>query len=856
MTVLSYTPSHVDREILERLTTGASRQRLIETLVEAVRSEIGRRAHQHHLVIGPRGSGKTHALTLVAHRLRSDPELGARVLPVSLAEEEVAHHPADLMHKVLERLADLLDGMDGDGVVAARRECRTALAVLRSEGDDERALEIALGALEEAAARLGRLLVAILENFDSLLYSGPGLSRSSAAPGQWALRRQLQSNPGLVLLAAAPTLFGEVCDPRAPFYDFFRIHTLEELPPAEMVDLIRTRIKVELGNDSLESAQRTRLQCLADHFEERVPKLRGVLTLTGGLPRFAHLLFDLLAETDVRRTVDVISRFLDAQTPYFQTRLDPRLVPEAELEVLDFLAASEAPRTTSEIAAGLRAKSPNVVTTYLKRLRARGLVRPIGTSRKDLRYDLTEPLFRVWRRFRIGRTEREQILVLAEFVAALFEKPELEADWTALAAVETGALRRRVIEAALEHYGWEPLIKSYLSEDQDLNCLITAAEKELLTGTLSKADGFYRQAIEKLRTMGRPRELSYRLCRWSQVILLSGRPGEALAISKEAEEHAANLGDDLIGAHAVHSRGKALLSLGEDQAALQAFQDALEFSQKVGSDLGCANAIHGIGEVLLYRGDLQAALQAFQDAFELHQKVGSGLGRANASRSRGEVLLELGDSQGALQLFQDALELYQEIGDNGGAGICHRGLGQIAFSQAKWEPGTYHLRSAYELSRKVVVQFNMGLCRDDLWRGLLQAAGEINLPQWQRLLRNTEPLLQDIGENEDSRAALIRFAIGTLERLGPEVFLETLPILESRLPSSQSTLLQPARLAAEVQTGQRSATLSEETVEMRRAVQEVLTHLETQEQASRPRPSQRGKRTKRRKPASRRTSAS
>ena len=217
MPVLSYSPSHTEIALLERLTTGTARHRLIETLVEAVRSEVGRESHQHQLLIGPRGGGKTHALTLVAHRLRTDPELASQTFPIVLAEEEVASQPADLIRRVVEKLVGSLEAeTDLAGRNAALQECRSALSAFRSEDDDERALDLAVGALEAASTALGRLLVIVIENLHSLLYAGPGLSRKTALHGQWGLRRTLLETHGLLILGGAPSLFGEVTSPNAP----------------------------------------------------------------------------------------------------------------------------------------------------------------------------------------------------------------------------------------------------------------------------------------------------------------------------------------------------------------------------------------------------------------------------------------------------------------------------------------------------------------------------------------------------------------------------------------------------------------------------------------------------------------
>lgn len=852
MPVLSYTPSHVDREVLERLTAGASRRRLIETLVEAVRAEVGRATHQHHLLIGPRGSGKTHALTLVAHRLQSDPDLGSRTLPLLLAEEEVARHPADLMRKILEKLADRLADLDGTGVAAARKECREALAVLRSEGDDERALEIAVGALEGAAAALDRLLITVVENFDSLLYSGPALSRGTAVPGQWALRRALLASRGLLLVAAAPSFFGEVCDPRAPFYDFFRVHQLDELPPEEMLDLIRTRLAVELENGSPGPRRRERLEALADHFEERSPKLRGTLTLTGGLPRFAHLLFDLVAETDVRRTVDVLARFLDEQTPYFQTRLDPRLIPEAELEVLDFLATSGAPRTPSEIAAGLRAKSPNVVSTYLKRLRERHLVRQAGTSRRDVRYDVAEPLFRVWRRFRLGRTEREQIVLLAEIIAALFAQPELEADWKALEGIPAAAFRRQVIEAALERHG-SSLAPSDVgtgkaAEMSEGERLIQAALEEVLTGSVEKAYELFKPALEEVRQQGDRWGLMTMLIIFAHLGLRSGRTKEALAIAQEAEQLASEIGDNYGGADALFIRGM-LLDEGKDpEAALEVLQQAETLFLKVGEDLGRADVLMVRAEILCQLGDTEAALQALQEAGTLYHQVGSASGRVDVLADRGHIFFYLGDNTSAFEAYKEAESLLGVVGDDVLANY-YWGYGRLVCSQGDWETGIEHLLTAYNLARKTGIRRNVRTSRSAIWLELLRAGLELPPQSFYKLLSQAGRLVEEVSENEEALQELTRFGGSALVSFGPEPFLAMLPVLEAHLPTSHADLLRPIRLAAEIRAGRIDELLAEEAEEMRRAVREILSWVEA---SSRNKPARKRSPAKKKRPHSNR----
>jgi tetratricopeptide (TPR) repeat protein len=822
MPLLSYSPSHTEIPVLERLTTGAARHRLIETLVEAVRAEVGREAHQHQLLIGSRGSGKTHALTLVGNRLRTDPELQSCVLPIVLAEEEVASHPADLMRKVLEKLAATLEAQQGlTGRDAALRESRATLAALRSERDDEQALGMAVGTLEAASSSLGRLLVLVIENLDMLFYAGQSLSRRTAVEGQWGLRRALLEARGLLVLGAAPSLFGEVTNPNAPFYDFFRLHHLSELSPEEMLSLIRSRLELERENEALDITRKKRLQALDENFDARTPKLRGLLVLTGGLPRFAHLIFDLLAETDISSVAATISRFLDEQTPYFQSRLDPRLIPEAELEILDTLASAPGPLTPKEIAGELRGKAPNAVAMFLKRLRERGLVRQVGPSRKDTRYDLTEPLFRVWRRFRLGRTEREQVVILAQFVAAMFERKELETEWQGLAEITTGELRRSVVESALRLKGWDP------PEKARPHALVQEAEHEYMTGSLLKASEIYDQTVAIAREESpKKKGLIFLLNRSAHIKLLIGAPSKAMQLSTEAEQLATDLDDDLGRAHAIRNRGQVLFRLGDNQQALQAFHNADELYEKMGDDCGRANAIRNRGEVLVVLGDNQQALKAFHSAEELYRKVDDDLGRANAIRNRGEVLFRLGDSQQAVNAFRSAEELYRKVNDDLGLGGFHFENGRLAWAQEDWSKWLDHLLTAHQLALRLGHRFNTELAAEEVWKGLSKLAARVEPESFRRLLRSIQPLLRTAATEEAARDGLVRFALTLLAGPGPGFLLDVLPVLEGELPETQATILRPVRLAAEIQSGRRLKELAEEPEEMRRAVNEVLRWIE------------------------------
>jgi tetratricopeptide (TPR) repeat protein len=509
-----------------------------------------------------------------------------------------------------------------------------------------------------------------------------------------------------------------------------------------MVALIKSRLDLELENETLDSARRTRLQALADHYEGRIPKLRGLLVLTGGLPRFAHLLFDLLAETDLSSVAGTLSRFLDEQTPYFQSRLDPRLIPKAELEVLDAIASAAGPLTPKEVAARLRARSPNAVATCLKRLRERGLVKPTGPSRRDVRYDLTEPLFRVWRRFRRSRAERDQVVLLADFVAAMFDRPELEADWQGLMKTEAAGLRRSVVETALSLQGWKPPQPEFASILEGLpgpiKDLIERADQEYSIGTELKAFELLSEALVAVRREGSETSLTWLLNWFAAIANFAGQFEAGRQAAVEAEERSTREEEDLGLALATINRGYSHLGLGDNPQALEAFKIAEDLFLKNGHDLGHAHSLCGRGEVLLQLGDNSRALEAFKIAEDLLLKSGYDLGR----------------------------------------GVCYFGFGRLEWAEGKWENGLDHLLTAHRLG----LRRGREAAASTIWSYLGDVVSRMETGTLHRLLRRTEPLLIETGTDELARQQVIRFARGLLTAQGPELLLDILPILESGLP--------------------------------------------------------------------------
>lgn len=101
----TFTPSLSKPETLEAITVG--RRLELSRIVELVANSVNTRAKHHVLLVGPRGIGKTHLISLVNHRLQNAIELQDRMITVWLKEEEWGVSSfLDLLLRILRNLAE------------------------------------------------------------------------------------------------------------------------------------------------------------------------------------------------------------------------------------------------------------------------------------------------------------------------------------------------------------------------------------------------------------------------------------------------------------------------------------------------------------------------------------------------------------------------------------------------------------------------------------------------------------------------------------------------------------------------------------------------------------------------------
>lgn len=385
----SFTPSLMDAESLEALFV--QREDLAARIVDLTRDSALTAAKYHFLLVGPRGIGKTHAVSLIYHRVKALPDIREKLLIAWLREDIWGVSSfLDLLIQILQAICK----EDGDEALRVRTEEIFQHAPKQAE-------RVAADLLNEYVGT--RTLLLIVENLDAL-FTGLGDA------GQKRLRAYLQENPFCTILATSPSLFNGVSLQTSPFYGFFTTHHLQEFDFDHAHDFL-TRIAAYRKDTKLTSFLRT---------PQGRARVRAVHHLAGGNPRVYTIFAQFLNRASLERLVGPFMRAMDDLTPYYQSRMT--LLSAQQRKIIELLCERRGAITVKEIAQRCFI-THQTASGQLKQLREMRYVSatPIG---RESYYELSEPLMRIC--LDVKKHRGEPLRLFVEFLRCWYTKPELE----------------------------------------------------------------------------------------------------------------------------------------------------------------------------------------------------------------------------------------------------------------------------------------------------------------------------------------------------------------------------------------------------------------------------------------------
>ena len=398
-----------DEEVIEQFVV---RKHELNIVLEVLRGNIDSPSCQHALVVAPRGRGKTMLLARVAAELRTDHKFSKHLFPVQLMEE--SHEIFNLADFWLDTLFHLArESAKHDPVLA--EELQETHADLTDRWHEEALADRVRAAVLEAADRLGKKLVLMVENLQALCGN---VDKDFG----WKLRGSLQSEPQIILLATATSRFKGLDDAEQPFFELFRIVALEPLATEEC-----RRLWQVVSGDAV-----------SEH------EIRPLEILTGGSPRLLVIIAGFARHRSLCQLMEELVELIDEHTEYFRGHLE--VLAKGERRVYIAVIDLWQPSSTGEIAARAR-MDVRPVSTLLGRLVQRGAVIAEGSGKKRL-YAAAERLYSIYYKLRRERDEAAAVENLICFMTVFYGVGEL---YQMSSRLTSEAVESKVIREGIEY---------------------------------------------------------------------------------------------------------------------------------------------------------------------------------------------------------------------------------------------------------------------------------------------------------------------------------------------------------------------------------------------------------------------
>ena len=412
-----YSPGNMSRESLETLFVG--RDEIMEDVLLRLTKSIQGPEKHYILLVGPRGSGKTHFIALVRHRLmdRLDDEDGhAAALVAELNEEEwgVASF-LDLIVRILKVLADQAPNL--------QTKIDTIFGKFSKDPDEAEAYAVAL--LRQQTQ--GKTLMLLCENLSDL-FCGLG------DEGQRKWRSAIQEDGNWTIVASTPSLFAALTLQDNPFYGFFTIRQLEKIDFETALELLAKKAAYE-DRHELANLLRTPLGRA---------RARAIHHLAAGNHRAYVVLFDFLDRESLDDLTVPFMHMVDDLTPYYQDRM--RQLSPTQRKIVEFLSQQGIPTTIKDISIP-SLMSHQTTAKQVGELEAAGFVSRIRIGRNTF-CELSEPLMRICIEVKDNNTHHFRLFV--DFLRHWFSTSELERRHSAFRhGDQTTRLDRVHVEEAL-----------------------------------------------------------------------------------------------------------------------------------------------------------------------------------------------------------------------------------------------------------------------------------------------------------------------------------------------------------------------------------------------------------------------
>jgi len=377
-----YNPLNQTEE--EALKNFVVRQKEFRCIFNDIKGSTMAHPEPHYVIQGQRGQGKTTLLLKLYYEIRRDEQLNRFIIPIIFKEEQ--YHIGSLFD-LWAHTAEILEEEDPEFVGLYE-----AIDVVYDSRDAESA---AFGLVEKALKEKKKKLVLLLDNIGQLL-------AKLEEREHHRLREILLSCAEIRIIGASAVVLEYTFDYSKPFYELFRLITLEGLTEPDTVALL-LNLGEHYGQESIKR--------IVANEPGRIETLRR---LTAGVPRTIILLFEIFVDHENGGAFQDLEFVLDRVSPLYKHRMDD-LSPQQQ-KIVDAIAMNWDAMGVKEIAGKTRLES-KAVSSQLKLLEKNHIIHKVKTSTKNYYYQVTERFFNIWYLMRYGKRHgKNRVLWLVHFL--------------------------------------------------------------------------------------------------------------------------------------------------------------------------------------------------------------------------------------------------------------------------------------------------------------------------------------------------------------------------------------------------------------------------------------------------------
>lgn len=385
-------------EKLEKMLVG--RSHIVDILVSAQLSHINSGMPPQYLVIGPRGSGKTHILRIVYDRLSKNTEFMATHEIAYMVEDETGIGSYfDLLQRIFEAIKRWSNDTQKNQYIAEQVEI---LKDIHPNQWAKSAEQILLSILKDKS------LLVLIENFDSIL---KGIDKKNDVAEIAKLRDFVQQHNQLSFIATSQSLINALSDNQNPLYGFFNIIQLKRLTLDESFEYVK-KVALAENNDEL-------VQFLETH--DGKGHLEAIHQFTKGNHRLLLVFFDFLKAEFRSNLSDVFLKSIDELKPYYESFIR-NLAPQQQ-KIVQYLCLQRIPQKGTDIGRNCFLDR-NTVSKQLSELQLLGYVSAVNEKGRNKYYEINEPLLRMC--IEINEDRNGIIKLFVNFLGQLYTAEQLK----------------------------------------------------------------------------------------------------------------------------------------------------------------------------------------------------------------------------------------------------------------------------------------------------------------------------------------------------------------------------------------------------------------------------------------------